>query len=128
MGYYTQFEMKLVTDKANAIGDSGFHIYDKENFIEERELATALNRIADMTTAAVDCFDDYLCWDMKWYDHREHMCKLSALYPNLYFKLAGWGEEREDIWEEIYHNGKLVAQKEAEIIYPVWDETDLEKY
>ena len=128
MGYYTQYEMKLVTDKTNAIGDSDFRIYDKENFVEEKELAIALNEIAEITDAPVECFDDCLSWDMKWYEHREHMCQLSARYPKLYFKLAGWGEEREDVWEEIYHDGKLIAQKEAEIIYPVWDETDLEEY
>ena len=128
MGYYTQFEMKLVTDKPNAMGDSDFLIYDKENFVEEKKLAIALNEIADMTNASVEGFNDYLYADMKWYEHQEHMCKLSARYPKLYFMLAGWGEEREDVWEETYHNGKLVARKEITIIYPEWDETDLEEY
>lgn len=128
MGYYTEFEMQLVTDKANAIGDSGFLIYDKENFVKEKELAIALNEIAKITNAPVEGFDDCLGWSMKWYEHRENMCQLSARYPKLYFKLAGWGEEREDVWEEIYHDGKLIALKEIEIIYPVWDETDLEEY
>jgi hypothetical protein len=52
---------------------------------------------------------------------------LSKRHPELYFRLSGQGEEVDDLWEEVYHNGKAV-QKCAEIIYPTWDETDLEEY
>ena len=127
MGYYTNFEMAMVTDKANAIGDFGFRIYDMENLIEEEILVKELMEISglEMWEGYEPTFHNLLCEEMKWYEHRCDMINLSKRHPELYFRLSGQGEELDDIWEEVYHNGKAV-QKYAEIIYPTWDETDLE--
>ena len=127
MGYYTKYEMITVTDKANAIGDWGFNIYNQENKITEAALVKELAEIGDFyyNEEYVKTFSDLFCDTIKWYEHEKDMLELSNRYPELYFRLGGWGEEREDMWEKVFHNGKVWYQ-EVEIMYPVWDETDLE--
>ena len=34
------------------------------------------------------------------------MVKLSKLFPNIVFKLHGDGEEREDMWNKYFQDGK----------------------
>lgn len=57
----------------------------------------------------------------KWYDHYDEMRALSKYFPSLYFELEGFGEERDDIWREYFHNGEGM-HSDAEIIFdaPDW--------
>lgn len=129
MGYYTYYQTVTVTDKANAIGDCGFNLYDSK--ISEEDLVKELIEISEndlgLNWSNGDyTFDNLLGDNMKWYDHDKHMLELSKRHPELYFRLSGEGEEREDMWEKVYHNGK-VYEKQVEFLYPVWDETDIEE-
>ena len=58
---------------------------------------------------------------IKWYDHYYEMAKLSKEFPSLYFELEGFGEDREDMWREYFHNGEAMHSN-AKIIYdkPNW--------
>lgn len=50
---------------------------------------------------------------MKWYYHYSDMEELSKEYPDLYFLLHGEGEEENDEWLYLYHNGQeeMIFQK-----------------
>lgn len=73
---------------------------------------------------ALDPFNDIFCNSMKWYDHEVEMIAMSKAFPDLWFRLDGYGEDREDIWYEVYHDGKY-SRVEAQIVYPpikdIWE-------
>ena len=58
---------------------------------------------------------------IKWYDHYNEMVALSKEFPSLYFELEGFGEERDDMWREYFHNGEGM-HSDAKITYdtPDW--------
>lgn len=58
---------------------------------------------------------------IKWYDHYDEMVILSKEFPSLYFELEGFGEERDDMWREYFHNGEGM-HSDAKITYdtPDW--------
>ena len=58
---------------------------------------------------------------IKWYDHYDEMRALSKYFPSLYFDLEGFGEGRDDIWREYFHNGEGM-HSDAKIIFdtPDW--------
>lgn len=60
----------------------------------------------------------------KWYDHDDHMIKVSKMYPTVLMRLHGEGDENGDLWNTYYLNGKM-QHCPAEIIYPEFDETKL---
>lgn len=91
MGYQTRYELDIIEGE--------------ESLIEElrgysEEAAYALE--GDGSTGG----------GCKWYDYRKDMCAFSLLHPDAVFKLAGAGEESEDLWEEYYHKGKLLGGRE----------------
>ena len=45
------------------------------------------------------------------------MMQISEMFPDVIFRLSGDGEEREDMWHEYFHNGK-VEECRAKIIFP----------
>ena len=68
---------------------------------------------------------------LKWYEHENDMCKLSAMFPDLYFTLEGDGEEFDDFWRKLFHKGKCIGCVDGEIYYPefdinYWEEEDEE--
>lgn len=62
--------------------------------------------------------DDYL-YDAKWYDHEEHMIKLSKRFPNKVFAMTVIGEDNEDYYVHAFKNGKH-CYKQA--IFPTMEE------
>ena len=42
-----------------------------------------------------------------WYDHENDMIGLSTKYPEVVFRLSGFGEECADTWADYYLNGKV---------------------
>jgi hypothetical protein len=44
---------------------------------------------------------------MKWYEHEDHMRKLSARFPDILFTLSGQGEESDDQWRKYFKGGKM---------------------
>jgi hypothetical protein len=106
MGYYTQYQLTQV-----------------KNNVDFNEVLEKINKISE----------DYHEFDesgttmdaCKWYDHTEHLEKLSSLYPHTVFRLHGEGEETGDIWEKYFHQGKLFHTEKLKTDLPV---PDLSKY
>ena len=129
MGYYTSYNLTVTKREG-----SSFKEIEREI---EIEIAKKLCEISDWFHS--DDFNktveksDYplaelIGFDtMKWYDHYDEMRALSKYFPSLYFELEGYGEERDDIWREYFHNGEAM-HSDAKIIYdvPEWFEGDLQ--
>jgi hypothetical protein len=43
----------------------------------------------------------------KWYEHKDDMMKIAALFPECVFELDGIGEDPDDFWKEYYHGDKF---------------------
>jgi len=56
-------------------------------------------------------------YDTYWEDEEENMITLSKEYPEIYFEVKGYGQDREDHWITRYHNGKHETIS-AEISFP----------
>ena len=112
MGYYTYYSMEARKIK------------DKNEFDAIIEEMTELELYGDN---GIFCESSYyeqdheaffrVCDDAKWYDHTYDMVKFSKVFPNVVFRLHGDGEDRDDMWNEYYHNGE-VEECRAQIIYP----------
>lgn len=128
MGYYTNFTLDCYDNRANS-----FDISFKTDF--GKALTAALHEINpgyfdddfDLNTLPDD--------DLKWYDHDEDMVKLSLRFPDYTFILEGEGEDNDDLWRTVYHNGqlehlnvKIVYEKPrsdfAKIVYDIYDDVE----
>ena len=104
MGYYTYYTMEARNikdeDQYNTIVeemkkvdlyafDDHYGVFDSSEYYEVTH------------DARFDTYDE-----TKWYDHEYDMVKLSKLFPNVIFKLHGDGEEREDMWNKYFQDGK----------------------
>lgn len=101
MGYYTKYDLEIVKGKV-----------DYDNIVKE---------IGEISQYGESCFEE----DIKWYDHDKHMVTISQKYPNVIFKLMGEGEESDDSWHKYYHNGKMIKECRARIVF---EEFDAEQY
>ncbi len=63
--------------------------------------------------------------EVKWYDHDKEMLALSVAFPDVTFRLYGEGEERDDVWQTYYKNGKMIKYT-ATIEIPDFNPNDLE--
>lgn len=61
---------------------------------------------------------------VKWYDHEEHMVKMSKHIKDVLFKLEGKGEESGDIWIKYFLNGKKQICR-GNIVFDDFDESKL---
>lgn len=61
---------------------------------------------------------------VKWYDHHEHLLKISKQFPDDVITISGVGEEEGDIWKTYYKNGKH-QHCEAVITFAPYDESKL---
>lgn len=123
MGYYTSFNL-IVTKREGSLVEE----IERET---ELEIAKKLCEISDWFypdnfNEAVEKSDyplaELISFDtIKWYDHYNEMVILSKYFPSLYFELEGFGEERDDIWREYFHNGEGM-HSDAKITYdtPDW--------
>lgn len=55
--------------------------------------------------------------EVKWYDYREDMKKVSLKFPGVLLEVSGEGEENGDIWRAFYKDGRECYQK-AQIVFP----------
>jgi len=85
MGYYTQHELQ---------------VFNTDEPVEKFE--HEISEIAYGKNTEDSLFDA----EVKWYDHDEHMRKISKKYPDVLFELTGYGEEKLDFWRTYYKNGK----------------------
>lgn len=56
----------------------------------------------------------------RWYDYGKDMSELSLKYPEILFKLTGFGEGEGDIWRAFYYQGKEYHW-ELEIKWPTYE-------
>ena len=110
MGYYTHYSLTAHTNFDGVLYNS-FNI-PLETEKEVMKKLCEVSMIWDETQ--VDEWDDP--FDMisddtyKWYDYESDMLNLSRMFPNLWFVLEGHGEEWDDIWRSLYHNGEYEFQ------------------
>lgn len=60
---------------------------------------------------SMDDLDYGLYGNSKWYQYDHDMCLLSKRFPDILFCLHGEGEDRDDIWDAYYLNGKTEFHK-----------------
>lgn len=122
MGYYTSYNLTVKKREGLLFEEVGREI--------EVEIAKKLCEISDWfcsdfneTIEKSDYpLEELISFDtIKWYDHYDEMVALSKEFPSLYFELEGFGEERDDMWREYFHNGDGM-HSDAKITYdkPDW--------
>lgn len=123
MGYYTSFNLTVTKREGSLV--------EKIERETEVEIAKKLCEISDWFEPSdfnetVEKSDyplaELISFDIiKWYDHYDEMVALSKEFPSLYFELEGFGEDREDMWREYFHNGEAMHSN-AKIFYdtPNW--------
>lgn len=116
MGYYTYYTMEARNIKDEKEYYSIVHALKECELFEDEEndkygVFNESKYDSDFHTAYFDVYEE-----CKWYDHTYDMTKFSKLFPNVTFKLHGDGEERDDMWNEYFHNG-VTEECRAQIIY-----------
>lgn len=122
MGYYTSYNLTVKKREGLLFAEVG-----RET---ELEIAKKLCEISgwfysdfNETIEKSDYpLDELISYDtIKWYDHYDEMVILSKEFPSLYFELEGFGEDREDMWREYFHNGEGM-HSDAKITFdtPEW--------
>lgn len=98
MGYYTAFSLEIKNLKNKN------EFYEVKTWLNDRGLIRYV-------------FDEGFCPDdfnyayfstyetAKWYGYDEDMLNLSKIFPHLTFRLEGWGEDADDMWQYYYQNG-----------------------
>lgn len=98
MGYLTQFNLKVI---------------GQTDIAHEEE-------ISDQYYDGWPVFEE----SSKWYTYQEDMKEYSIQYPELLFRLEGWGEDRDDMWVCYFKNGKM-QKSNATISFEEFDESKL---
>lgn len=126
MGYYTSFNMEVTTTKRDMLkllrdGYSGPQLSEEEQLEVTKALCDEgvfWEGCYDESRARKSCHFCDQAWDylvsedtMKWYDHDSDMMQLSTQFPDYYFLLSGQGEDPEDNWRTVYHNGKIICHQ-----------------
>ncbi|QAY08764.1 hypothetical protein SEA_GENIE2_106 [Streptomyces phage Genie2] len=105
MGYYTRYQLEIVTDseRAKDLIDAADSVIIPGSY--ELSLSRLLNGNYDT---------------MKWYDWESDMAALSRDWPNVLFAISGEGEEPGDLWKAWVRNGKVI-KVQGRITYDVPD-------
>lgn len=106
MGYYTDYDLDILKCKK-----------EDEDLLESEVFQIFFK---DLTSYDIE---DGL-YGIKWYEHHEHMIKISKQWPDVIFELDGSGEDSSDIWRTYYHNGKS-QHSPGKIIFDEFDENKL---
>lgn len=135
MGYYTAFDMEVTKTEDSMLKLLRGYIGPRLSEEEQLEVTRALcnegtyfeggyeEDRAKRSYSFCDQAWDYLVSEdtMRWYDHDDDMKQLSTQFPDYYFLLNGRGEEHEDQWRKVYHNGKIVCHQTIKMYF---DEVD----
>lgn len=131
MGYYTYFTLGVHKKKFDVNNTDVTVDFEIEKKVAV-ELAKLICEIGDKPEerdikylAEVEERGIYMVLEdsLKWYNHEDDMCKLSAMFPDLYFTLEGDGEEFDDFWRKLFHDGQCIGCVDGEIYYPEFDIT-----
>ena len=95
MGYQTYFEIEAFkADEFPTLGSQ----------IPTVELAEIFNKHLKSKDMEYSWLDDCI----KWYTYDEDLCHLSSCEPDYVFVVEGDGEESDDTWRAVFHNGKSI--------------------
>jgi hypothetical protein len=108
MGYYTDYSLKVY------FNENISHL-SKEKLVEAKANLELVDRI--VRDQIHELYPHALVEQVKWYDHREDMLRLSKKYPDFVFELEGHGEDEDDHWRLYFHHGQVSGGK-AKMVYP----------
>ena len=102
MDYYTKFNLDVETGK-HTISEIAKVIYeDKGTFYGFVE--PSISMLNDCSSGGFFLRE----WgEVKWYTEPTNMKEFSKKFPDATFIVTGYGEERDDVWEHRYKNGKM---------------------
>lgn len=140
MGYYTYFTLGVHKKKYDVNCPEVTVDFEIEKKVAV-ELAKLIYELGESFSKADEKFlseveECGICYvlndSMKWYNHEDDMCKLSAMFPDLYFTLEGDGEEFDDFWRKLFHDGQCIGCVDGEIYYPefninYWEDEDADE-
>lgn len=106
MGYYTDFEIKVITPET----------------IDNDEFQEKLEEISDYS---FEHFEGILSTNAKWYYWQENLEEVSKKFPSYLIEVSGVGEEFGDIWKAYFKNGKYTIIR-AQIVFEEFTEDMLE--
>ena len=131
MGYYTYYELSI--DNSQVKGQfekkkqSEIEEIQQSNISDElkKRLINDVEKMYETSIVTQNDVVNFLTFNpfdgqRKWYEHTEHMCRVSKEYSNVLFILTGNGEEPEDMWVKYFMNGKVQIEK-AVITYGKFD-------
>lgn len=113
MGYYTSHSMTVWTG-SHTVAEIAQAIYDDDNIFYGIE-----SPVDEMLEDTRTNMSFYLCPAdvVKWYDCYNDMIEFSKRFPNALFEIDGSGEDREDVWEARFRNGKMLERRQIH----TWD-------
>lgn len=135
MGYYTYFTLNIYE------ADKSEQLKEVQELMPALKDNKTLSKISTSVTAVFynsalgigvlksfegedgyQPFDDHTSWQ-----HTNKCVEVSKKYPNLLLEVYGEGEDREDSWIEVYHNGKIISEWRVDVHTPGIEEL-LSKY
>lgn len=111
MGYYTRFTLTVLEK-------------DEDGELNEVDSSTHPEFETTKTYGGDVSIDELISEstdNMKWYDHRDDMLKLSKDLPDLVFILDGVGEENGDLWREFYKDGRTYRWEAPKVSPPEYN-------
>lgn len=109
MGYYTKYKLSI-----------------EEGMVTTRITCKACNGEGEIISKIVDSLSKRFEIDnestAKWYEHEDEMIEVSKQFPDTIFKLQGEGEERIDVWEKFFKDGKMIKKNKTRLILEEDDE------
>ena len=124
MGYYTVYNLNAFDTKDDAIQNNDDKI-SKKSWDAAKTLATYDYFDEDRYNESFGKFNPFYfvnVEEMKWYGYNSDMRNLSLEYPDLWFRLDGDGENYDDKWVSIFHNG-ICSTIQIQYYWPEFDES-----
>ena len=112
MGYFTRYSLQLTYDTDSESNDEVKNKVIKKLY-EMNLMGFVFNKSLESNQSAT------------WYTYHEDMLCLSTFFPDIIFRLDGYGEDDGDIWREYYLDGKYQKAK-ANLVFDAFDEEKLE--
>lgn len=117
MGYYTTYTLRTDNDEKvnlkkfiDELGKIGVADFFNEGPVPIDELKDIVECEGEDAADSIDLQTE----PIKWYENEEDMKKLSAVFPDVLFRLYGEGEESGDLWLCYHKNGK--SQHEPAVV------------